>query len=1117
MKMLNDQEVGASKVAKTILGRLDRRLIDPAGMLIRISGWLFLGLVVYMYFLEVFASHEKPYVLGWIGIYFGYLVLLELIRKTSSGLYDTSVFRTVRVLANIILMSSLISVASTGRFILALAYTVPIFAAIVYFSKFAIGKVAVVIISLMAFLLSGTIFSIDIKLNWDQFTLISLILTILSVLFNYTYDQVRLGPSRLTELAREYHKTLDLQILKEDILLEAITSTRAQHGLLIIINPHTGRYVDDSLKGFVLRNSRTIEELVKKCAVLKSGTPFECVDLQKIFGENSLYNTMFESRTRSVLAEPLFSRDGGILGVISVAHDNADRFDRLSKTDLHEFAFLVSSAIENCFLHREATLRDLQNRDISEKFAIAKSENDVVTLLINEVCLRIPFAEHCVLHRYDSLTEGLIPVSAVRSVDKEYVHLWSQPEESKRPTNLKLGHGLAGRALHLREVLRVKNVDHSPWYAPFPSEGKIKSLLVAPLYNPSNNESFGTISLQNDKESAFNVDDETVIAYIAGQCSLAIAKLRDIDGLREREGTLRKTLEEIRLFDLDASEEDLCKQIAITSTRLLGFKIGRVRIMDRDGLQLKTIATVGIPTHEANKLIGETMPYFAILPFINEKYKSANSYIVPHENIEWQNVAKQYFYIPDQPSNKKNSWLPYDTLLTPLYDSFGEVIGILTLDSPKSGMPPTKQQLESIGIFASAASWMIELNRYQRRLADQKHRAQAFIDTVSKELAKASDLNAIGEIIVQIGANLLSAEGCSLYVVRGNEIELINSNYLVNAEHLTHRKPISNLPRAGLTAWVASTGEVLRFDNQKHEEHIAWSGDKSHLVYLPSQKCESLLMAPVKDKDERVVGVVTLENKRTWSGLRNFDEEDEERLVDLATQFSKAWQSIERYKAIQENERLGVEDDMHDLINWYHSGVVLFIDAINEWLNRKNYKKVLELMPQLLRQAYATVFELKTLHTNLLTKAYEADTLHQAMEQTVAVWSLRVVSNYNPSMKIALNCPKDLDVPADVRSILVRIFSLAFSNAINHSGIIKDSKIEIAINVEQTDRTICLKIKDSGHGMNTKHIIKGFGLTRMDQLTDKLKALKSVEFALLNIESESNRGTEVCMEIKLKN
>jgi GAF domain-containing protein len=1112
-KERENMDVGASKAAKIILGGIDRRLIRPAALLMRLSGWLLVLLVAYMSFFEILSDKEYRNLYLWIALYAVYLLSLEVLRKYSSEVYEKSWFRTVRIVINLIMISVLVSLAPFERHLLIFAYILPIFATVAYFAENDRVKVGVLILAIIGIYVGDLIFSNGPKLSLVHFAIYSFVLAAVTFAFEILRRRINLLPGRMTELARELHKTLDLQQLMSEILMNACEITVAQRGLIIIINPRTKRYVGHSLYNFEMRSDGSIENLARKCFVLVHGQAYENPDIGSAFNNQSIYDEFFISPPRSIMAEPLYTRSGQVMGVINVAHNNANRFDKISRNLLKQFAFLVSNAIENCFEHREVKLREAKSREAGERFVSAASEDQAVHTLIEEVRQQIPHAEKLTLHQFLIKGDNLLPVHSYSLEVTPRIFVWSSPMPGNVISDFRLGYGVAGHALELRDTILVPDVDQHPWFVKLDSSQNIKSLLVAPLFDPQGNELYGTISLESSQLSSFNLEDESTLTYLANQASRVIAKVRDFEVWREQGGTFRQILEQIQAYDLSAKEAEILQQIADSATKLLGFQIARIRILNaRD--QLVTKGVSGVPEKTRKRLMEVDLPYSEILPFLNEKIKVESSYLIRHGNPAWEQLVDKYFHVPKEKMYKSQGWHSYDALITPLLDSSGTTLGILTLDLPNTGSEPNQQLLESIGLFASSAGWMLELSRFQKRLEEEQHRTQSFIDTISQELAKGRDLATICEVVVQVGAKLLSAEGCSLHLLRGNYIELTHSNYLADTDLISRRKPISTRPKAGLTSWVASTGEVLRLNNEKFKEHNAWAQDDEHLQYLPSKTCQSVLLAPVKDKAEKVIGVLTLENKMTRTGPKDFDENDQERLVSLANEFARALEMIGLYEDMKEWERIELADDLHDLINWYHSGVVLWIEALEVWLKRGDEDKIRELLPQLHAHAYTTVFELKTLHTNMLQNSFEADNLKLAISETMSAWTKRVTPKYKEGMRINLVCPDNLEIPVGLRNTMVRIASLAFSNAVLHSGIIENPKVEVSVSVRQEGNTIVLAVIDNGRGIDFTETPKGFGFDRMEQLTNKIKAWEGVS-SDLQIETEINMGTKVFLRLKL--
>ena len=1111
-------DVGASKAAKLMLGILDRRLVQPAVFLVRTSGWL---LVISIAYISIFATPSEIEPLDlvvWMCIYVAYLLLLEVLRRTQTEMYESWLFRSFRVLFNLIMVSALISFASRARYLLILAYAMPLFAAIVYFAEKNSIKIGTFLLAIIGMYIGGVVFAKGSPIAPTHFMIYCLVLAILTLGLELARRRTNLVSGRLTELAKEFYKTLNLQELMAAILANATEITAAQRGLIIIINPHTKRYVGHELYNFKLIKDRSIEVLARKCFVLVHGKPFESPDIVSAFNNNDIYHEFFDSQPRSVMAEPLYNRAGQTIGVINVAYNNPRGFDKISRNILREFAFLVSNAIENCLEHREVVLREARSREAGEKFGSAGSEDEAINILMEEARRQMPHAEKITIHQFLPNTGDLLPIHSYSLEKTPNIYLWTGQKPKKLKPDLRLGYGVAGHALELKDTILVHDVDVHPWFVPLEHAPDIKSLVVAPLFGIHGNELYGTISLESSKPSAFNLEDESTLTYLSTQASSSISKAREFQAWRGQGSALRQILKQIQAFDLTITEDEILQQITDAATKLLGFKIARIRILDDRGLLL-TKAVSGVSEATRKKLREVDLPYVELKSFMSETSRAESSYLMKHGDPDWDRFVKKYFHISQRKMHDFQGWHAYDALITPLLDSSDNTLGILTLDLPNTGSMPGPQLLESIGVFASSSGWMIELSRFQKRLIEQRQMAQSFINTISHELAKCTDLPAICEVVVQVGAKLLSAEGCSLYLVHENEnvLELAHSNYLADTDYIKRHKPISKQPKSGLTAWVAATGQVLCLNRGEHQAHEAWAEETEQLRFLPSKRCMSVLLAPVKDAKDKVMGVISLENKIALTGSEDFDKEDIEHLKGLADEFARAVQAIGLYDDIKEWERAGLAEDIHDLINWHHSGIVSWVEALEEWLRRSDYQKVRELSTQLRQHALTFVQELKMVHTNFLAKSLEAPTFKQALEETLLAWTKHVAPKYDKEkMRISFNCPENLEIPIKIRNTIIRFASLAFSNAIQHSGIFENPDIEVWVNVEQKDRMITLIVADTGCGIDDKKNPPGFGLDRMRQLAEKINHWGDLQ-TKFQIQTEVNKGTQVILVLSPRN
>lgn len=1098
-------ELGASRVVEALLFDKKESTYDLARTIVRVWGFVILAFVAFMQFVfDTWSGHSKA-ITVWLATYFAYLLLLVSMRGQAqhsqgrlSHYYESSWFRGVRIAVNLAFFTWLVAVSSDGRLFSWLLYLMPIFASIIYFAR-PIWTVVTFVGVAIGLYTGGIWLAKPDPLGAGQYLAMVAMLAVLSAVLWWLFQRVLLEPNNLAGVTRKLYQTLDLEALLNQITELSVQLTGADRSLVIIVDPQHRRYVTHVSRGFDLRVGHSIEEAADRCYVLRTGKLFETHDMMRQFNDESLYAKLFRCQPRSVLAEPILSTDGQVLGVLNATHDGPHRFDFLSRGRIRQLSSQVGGAVENCLRYRQSRLREAKNWEVSKKLALVGHEEEIAALLISEVRELISAAEGSVLHYLDQRDETLHPWRTL-PIDR------TTPDESAMDLV-----GLAGRALEMAEPILVSDVTEHPWSAKSAQAVEFSSLLIAPLIGPDREDKFGTISVYSKRRGAFSSGDEIVLAALANQGAAALARIRSFAEWKAHGGLMRQIVDEVQSFHADLTETDLCERIAESARKVLGFKMVRVRLLDPETDDLVTVATSGIPEEVAAALKGHRASIKALEPLLAKEFRIERSYLIPHEHEVWAKIPSECFYRPIS-DNKRKGWSPDDALLTPLMVQPNQMVGLLTVDLPENGMLPSTQVIEAIGIFATAAAWAIERARARKRLIEQQHRTEDFIGSISTELTRCRNVDAVGEVVVQVGAKLLSAEGCSLYLVQGNEIELAHSTFLSATSYIGRRKPINDAPGCGLAAWVAATGETMLFNNGEFESHPAWAGETEHLQYLPSGKCRSLLTVPIKANDDRVIGVLSLENRKRQIGPEGFDRDDIRRLLYLAQQVALALETIGRYQAIEKWERKSLEDDLHELINWYHSGVVLWVDALGKWLENNEIDKIKKHMPELLRHAYTTVDELKTIHTAVTSQYLETVNLRQALLRMTAAWSKRV-SHMKPDLPLEVDCPEDIELPAPLRGTFLRIASGAVANAIMHSGAIQDSNVHIRVKVERASNQVILQIYDDGKGRTP--LIEGYGIGRMKQLVRQLE--KETEFKpKLEIGPSANGGITVTFRAYLR-
>lgn len=205
----------------------------------------------------------------------------------------------------------------------------------------------------------------------------------------------------------------------------------------------------------------------------------------------------------------------------------------------------------------------------------------------------------------------------------------------------------------------------------------------------------------------------------------------------------------------------------------------------------------------------------------------------------------------------------------------------------------------------------------------------------------------------------------------------------------------------------------------------------------------------------------------------------------------------------EQEQRLRISHDLHDHVGAQLSYVVSNLDIANAEFSRQQYdSKRLQSVTDMSKQAILTLRETVWALSN------ESISLEAFADKFKAY--VKKMSEFSTDIKIEMmdRIEFNATLPPNTALHLFRICQEAFSNALKHA---KSSKIYIEI-VNDTHAFLEIKIGDNGIGFNIEEAInKGhYGLQNMQHRAAEIGAL-------YQLNSQPNRGTEVCIIIKEKN
>ncbi len=576
-----------------------------------------------------------------------------------------------------------------------------------------------------------------------------------------------------------------------------------------------------------------------------------------------------------------------------------------------------------------------------------------------------------------------------------------------------------------------------------------------------------------------------------------------VEDVPEQSNLLEQVLTGVPLLGTASDEHGLTRLVAALAVELLGATTSELQLLNPTTGELVTVATGGLLDIEAAKLQGRKTCLADLKPLFTSEFRAARSFFVPEGHEVWRKIPSAPLHMPADGCGGSSSRVR-GILFTWLEVSPDAVIGLLSLSFLHIETSPPPHILEAVAVFALAAAWAIKRARDLHRLEEQQSGTRVFLESVSRELARSRDLHAIGEIAVHASAELIGAEGCSLYVIRGDRLELTHASHLARTRYIGRQEPISDAPGSGLVSYVVASGQSLRLRDGQQKMLPTWSQDKDHSAYLRSQECKSLLIVPVRVGEGKIVGVLHLENKTGAEADQGFDQDDEEMLHFLAEQVASALEKVALHEVVEKWEREGLEDDLHELINWYHSGVVLPLEAMEAWVLRQDHARALSMLQDVVHRAHTALTELKAIHTAVYSRYLEEEDLEKALRRMAGAWQDRgrhaLVIEVEVDPTVALTTP--------VKNGFLRIASGALSNAVLHSGVDERPDGRIWVRLVRDGEQAVLEVGDNGQGIE-RPIRTGYGLNRITQIAEQAEAV-------LEIQSAPGRGTRVIVRKSLQ-
>ncbi len=428
------------------------------------------------------------------------------------------------------------------------------------------------------------------------------------------------------------------------------------------------------------------------------------------------------------------------------------------------------------------------------------------------------------------------------------------------------------------DVIRVDDYSASEFE---PRPANARSALVVPV--TYGDQVTGLIHLYSLKVGVFTQGVVDFVVSLTDQATVAIANARRYEdqlelnrALRVRADRMGRIFELGELFRQGASLPELLEEVAHSVQETIGFNVVLISLMDERAGVMRRTAQAGLPLAVFQEMQAITPPLEQAEGLLQERFRISNSFFLPAEGSEDVTADLPVYQILQQRMGSgPRAWDPDDLLLVPLYGAGGSLLGLMSVDEPRSGRRPDTHIVEALEIFANQAAFSIENYRLVERIRQEAEATRRERDRLAQLHMVASEIQGAPDVPsrLQIVADGIHAAGWGHIVItlRDERLEptaLIQSGYTPD-EALRLSDDV--VPGDVWRSWIndldfyvhkLGAGYYLRYNSPWVATHIF----KDKPIEPPSvpddvwHPMDVLYMPLIGQDQQRIIGIISMDS-----------------------------------------------------------------------------------------------------------------------------------------------------------------------------------------------------------------------------------------------------------------
>ncbi len=480
-----------------------------------------------------------------------------------------------------------------------------------------------------------------------------------------------------------------------------------------------------------------------------------------------------------------------------------------------------------------------------------------------------------------------------------------------------------------KDVLQKKEVrvvgDLLQGNVPLPHDG-VRSALVVPITYQA--LAIGLINLHSSQPDFFTEDKLEWMQTLAVQAGIALNNAQRYQTEKKRAELMRRRADTlVRLADVSydlGHDQPLDQALQIIARGIRDstpFRVVLISMVEVETGYLRRITATGIPQETLNELLSRRQPIAGVNKLMKPEFKVSRSYFIPSDQspVIQSDVHVVTLDLPATPTQQPNMWNVNDTLLVPLENSEGQVVGLISLDNPSNNLRPDRVTIETLEVFAAQAALLInntlrqsELRTHIGALSSGLQRQQKLIDSTQnnlpillhKDLEQTISLYNLDQRTQRVRAGLaitksvsrqldsssaLFALGRETLTQLGMSIALVAEN-TADGSRLLH--VLGSLPRSTNVESLFGQRNPLRTCLQSGEPILIANLDENeewhNASLLTSLRAKSVICLPVQVENKTVAAMLAVSHE----AMPEFSDEDRKVYLQISQQASLILQNI---------------------------------------------------------------------------------------------------------------------------------------------------------------------------------------------------------------------------------